>query len=82
MHFTPTETRLLKVLSDGERHLTTELHAQLDDELQSRLNVSVHMHNIRKKLKLKGETVLCEYYFGRRYYRHVRLLASAYSGQK
>ena len=78
--FTPTEQAMLAVLSDGMSHGKAELHACLPDELGSLDNVKVHVTNIRKKLRLKGEDILCtRVYMSEPIYRLVRVLASPYN---
>jgi DNA-binding CsgD family transcriptional regulator len=78
--FTPTEERMLAVLSDGDRHKKEELKACLADELaESPQIVNFHICNIRKKLQTKGQSIICEKGWGRQlYYRQVRLLANPY----
>lgn len=77
MEFTPTELRMLEVLSDGRQHTRKELHACLYDELSSLKTVKFHVSTLRKKLERRGETIVCVLNNGV-HYRHVRLLASAY----
>jgi hypothetical protein len=78
MEFTPTQQRILKILSDGRPHSITELRTALNDELAVRCALKVHICHIRKKLRPIGQDILFEitgkidgtYYS----YRHVRLL--------
>lgn len=72
--FTPTQTAMLKVLSDGLPHSKAELHACLPDELGAADNVFRHISAIRKTLRPRGQDVLCEYRERSRFYRWVRLL--------
>jgi hypothetical protein len=74
--FTPTQRRILAVLSDGLPHTPGELHACLDDELAGRNAVQFHLSKLRKTLREVGQDVICEYYQRRFTYRHVRLLAN------
>jgi len=76
--FTPTEQRMLAVLSDGMLHTRDELHACLNDEHGPVSNIRPHVHSLKTKLQPKGEDVICQYYRGGYYYRHVRILKSAY----
>lgn len=76
-HFTPTERRILNVLADGLPHRREELHACLPDELGAVANVYMHVTNLRRKLAKRGEAILCEFYLGSYYYRHVLLRAEA-----
>ncbi|MFA5376352.1 MAG: hypothetical protein WC455_11460 [Dehalococcoidia bacterium] len=72
--FTPTQTAMLKVLSDGLPHSKAELHACLPDEMGPLKNISRHLGEIRKALRPRGQDVLCEYRDRARLYRWVRLL--------
>ena len=78
--FTPTQSRILRVLSDGRRHSRKEIHGCLVDELGELSNIQAHLSNIRKKLRPIGEDIICEFYQRTIYYRHVRLLASSNDG--
>ena len=73
--FTPTESRILDKLSDGERHTPEEL-ARVIDEYAEVGTVRVHLVSIRKKLNGIGQHIVSEW-TGKDYmYRHVRLLHS------
>jgi hypothetical protein len=72
--FTPTQTAMLKVLSDGLPHSKAELHACLPDELSRPNSILRHLVDIRKVLRPRGQDVLCEYRDRARFYRWVRLL--------
>jgi hypothetical protein len=72
--FTPTQTAMLKVLSDGMPHSKAELHACLPDELSRPNSILRHLVDIRKVLRPRGQDVLCEYRDRARFYRWVRLL--------
>jgi len=72
--FTPTQQRMLRVLSDGLPHTRDELGACLDDELAKPKAIHNHLIVLRKLLKCHGETVLCEWDRKRPRYRHVRLI--------
>ncbi len=58
--FTPTEVRILNVLSDGEAHTRKELMGCLNDELTGFGTLAVHIHGLRKKLRERGEFVVTE----------------------
>lgn len=73
-HFTPTQEKILDILSDGDRHTKHELFECLHDELGLIDNVFIHISNIRNKLRPIGEYIVCEVDRGRNYYRHVRLI--------
>lgn len=77
--FTRTQLRMLRVLADGERHSKQELHACLEDELGKLSNIEPHLSAARKVLRLHGQTIVCEFYQRRWYYRHIVLLTSLHS---
>lgn len=76
LDFTPTQYRILKVLSDGLDHKKGELKAVLDDEMAGDNALSVHLTYLRKRLRPRGEDIVCVARgHGRYFYRHVRLIA-------
>ncbi len=79
--FTPTQQRIIDVLSDGKPHSRKELKGCLPDELAELKTVNVHIAHIRVKLRPIGEDIICEmgsmYQLG---FRHVRLLTSPNNG--
>lgn len=79
MTFTPTQQRILKILSDGMEHTRAELWEAIDDELAGKTVLAVHLHHLRKKLEAQGTTIACISHGNRRklMYRHVRLLTSS-----
>lgn len=82
--FTPLERRFLHVLSDGMPHTFDELFLCMEDAHAERQTVYVHLSNIRRKLRVVGQDIVREVQtYGpknyKRFYRHVRLLASPYS---
>lgn len=79
--YSPTQVKILQLLSDGKPHTREEIHALLIDELCQIEMVSVHISRIRKHLRPKGEEIICELANRRIHYRHVRLLPSAYDGR-
>lgn len=78
--FTNVERRILNVLSDGLPHRKEELHPCLADELGPLTNLHPHITNIRKKIRPKGEEIVCELVARRINYRHVRLLKPLSAG--
>lgn len=74
--FTATEKKIIDVLSDGLPHRREELHACLPDELGDRINLNLHISNIRKKIVGRGEDIVCQLRNRRIHYRHVRMLHS------
>lgn len=79
--FSPTQTKILRVLSDGMPHSRHELHACLDDPLSNLKALWFHICMMRKTLRPKGEDIICEYCSRSYYYRHVRLLSGGYDSQ-
>jgi hypothetical protein len=73
IHYTPCERRILKMLSDGDRHLASELMSCLNDELSLRSSLSTHIGNLRNKIP-PGQYIVCEISYKKTYYRHVILL--------
>jgi len=78
--FTPTQSKILQVLSDGLPHKFEELQAVLPDNLSDRKTLSNHLSGIRIRLRPRGEDIICQFILRQRQYRHVRLLHSAYDG--
>ena len=76
--FTPTEQAMLAVLSDGRRHRKEDLKDCCGP--CSSQTVNTHLLNIRKKLKVRHEDIVCVLRKKSLWYQHVRLLASPYDG--
>jgi DNA-binding response OmpR family regulator len=57
--FTPTETRLLAVLADGQPHRRAELLACLGDTQATRHNLWWHVYRLRHKIP-PGQAIVCE----------------------
>lgn len=75
MQYTPTQRRLLDMLSDGKPHRREELYGCIDDELADVAKcLRVHLTHLRKKLRKLSQDVLCELHRGKPHYRHVMLL--------
>jgi hypothetical protein len=77
---TPTQQRMLDLLSDGLPHNKAELHALLWDNLSYANTIQVHISALRKVLRARGEDILCEFIHRRLHYRHVRLLSCVGTG--
>lgn len=77
--FTPTQQKIVDLLSDGERHAYGEVKKCLWDELSEDITIHIHVSNIRKKLIPIGENIICEHHNGTGYFRHVVLLNSRQS---
>ena len=63
--FSPTEQRIMDLLSDGLPHTKKEMVACLADPMGGEDNVKPHLHNLRKKLLTRNEAVLCVLVGGR-----------------
>ncbi len=74
--YTPTQQRILDLLSDGLAHSKRELFALLDDELAGRTAIRKHICLLRKLLPL-GQTILCVYEKRQIMYRMVRFLSNS-----
>ena len=85
--YTPTQEAMLNVLADGFRHTREELYAVLPYELSrervegARNCLKQHLFNLRARLGLGGQTIVCEYYGGRYMYRWIRLLVQIDGGE-
>ena len=77
--FTPTELKMLGVLSDGLPHSKAELKGCFPDEHAEASGVRVMICSIRKKMAARGKgyTIVCEVSYNRYGYRHVRLISNA-----
>lgn len=81
---TPTEQRIINLLSDGYPHHRLDLMALLNDDMTSFKTLAVHIFNLRKKLRPTGEDIITEVVNPRTHvhFRLVRLLGSAYNGYR
>jgi len=73
--YTPTQRKLLIVLSDGLPHTREELHKSLPDDLAIPATLRMHLSNIRKKLHPLGQDILVEHIKGQINYRLVKLMS-------
>lgn len=75
VYFTRTELKILEFLADGQRHSNVEIAYHLDPDVQvERGTISSHVSNIRRKLEIVGQSIVCEVGAARRtYYRRVVL---------
>lgn len=71
---TPTETKLLELLSDGQPHYHKELVKCLWDEMGGRNNVRQRIFHLRKKLPA-GQAILCVYHRKQFAYRLVSIIS-------
>jgi hypothetical protein len=72
--YTPTQRRILDILSDGQPHLRKDVMLAMQDTEASREALAVHIARIRRKLLPIGQTILGTRKDRRFYYIHVRLL--------
>lgn len=75
MRMTKTESAILAILSDGNRHSTKEIIRLVFDEFTEANNIHSHMRTIRMKLPV-DETIVSEFHKGF-YYRWVFLRPGA-----
>lgn len=68
LQWTPIQTKMLQVLSDGKPHRKAELQACLNDELAP---IATHIMHIRRKLRQVGHDIVCEVAYCKAYYRRV-----------
>lgn len=80
--FTPTQQRILELLSDGLRHKRDEVLACLGDDMASLDTMQIHIVYLRKKLNPKGTDIVCQVYNGGYYYRHIRMLVNPNDGKR
>lgn len=79
MTFTPTQQRILGVLSDGVAHKREDLMACLNDDMTTLTTLTTHLCLLRRKLRKKGEDIIsvsAPFQPGKSpsMYQHVRLL--------
>ena len=80
--FSPTQTKILMVLSDGLPHRFEELRACLPDDMSGITALRMALSRIREKLRPRGEDIICQHVNHSHRYRHVRLLHSAGDGAR
>ena len=78
VHFTPTQQRILTLLSDGYGHQAEEVLGCLGDP--SLATLRVHLTHLRSKLQPNGQNIVVHILDGKTYYQQVRVIASAYRG--
>lgn len=74
VRYTPTQKRILKLLSDGLHHKRLELIGCLYDEKSGVNALGYQIYTLRRLLWPRGEDIACEISGFRILYRHVRLL--------
>lgn len=73
--YTPTQRRILDLLSDGVAHTKEELVKCLWDELAGPTILNQHISNIRDKLRPQGQDIINIQEQRVSYYRHVRIVS-------
>lgn len=73
--FTPTQQKILDVLSDGKSHSRQELIDCLEDAVADRKNLNVHLSNLRARMRPAGHDVIYCPRHRKAYYRHVVLIS-------
>lgn len=73
---TPVQSRILKVLDDGEPHSREELQKCLNDDLAPDTAVKWHINSLRVILAKRGRGILCDKRSGQAYYRQVMFISS------
>jgi hypothetical protein len=75
LRLTPTEKLLFQALADGKPHRPDELLKIIDEDgLSDRAALANHIKNMRAKLNIVGEEVVCQSFGNHTGYRRVRLL--------
>lgn len=72
---TPTQQRMLTLLSDEKPHNRFALQKCLRDELGSVQGIKMHLSMLRKKLQPHRYQIQCEILAGESYYRLVQYAA-------
>lgn len=81
--FTPTQARIIQLLSDGLPHKRDDVFAAcIEDDLATVTALQLHISNLRPHLRARGEDIVCVVRGYVHFYQHVRLLASANDGRK
>lgn len=79
LRFTPVQSKLLQLLSDGQPHSYNELLSCLSENAKLS-SLKVHLSEIRKIVNPVGEEIICEIYKRKRCYRHINLLRQGREG--
>lgn len=79
-HLTPTQRRLVAMLSDGHRHPVRQLRTCLNDELATIDTLQKHINALREKLRPYGSDVAMVRLSDGTYYQLVNLIQSQSAG--
>ena len=77
LRFSPTQRRILKLLSDGEPHRREELLRCIDEETDPKKftadgrNLQKHLCLIREKIRPRGHDIVCQLLHRAIHYRHI-----------
>jgi LmbE family N-acetylglucosaminyl deacetylase len=74
---TPTQRKMLDLLSDGMPHTRESLHACLWDECGPLSNIQMHISALRKIVRQDGEDIVCVIFDQEPHYRHMRMIDTA-----
>jgi len=74
VELTPTQSRIMNLLSDGRPHTADELHRCFSDELTEKDNVRCMVSLMRDRLNLNGLDITSRRKSSRTTYRLVRLI--------
>ncbi len=73
MHFSPTQQRIVDLLSDGLLHSKEQIYGMLLTA-NSVNHIQMHISNIRKIIRPRGQDISCTLLGGNSFYQLVRLL--------
>ncbi len=76
--FTPTEKRIMELLSDYRLHRAEEIRGCLPDEMNTNANIHPHLSKIRKMIRMVSHDIATRRTNDGTCYFLVRLLASPY----
>jgi DNA-binding CsgD family transcriptional regulator len=75
--YTDSEQKIVDLLADGKPHRPDEIRACLGgDALLTNKNISSHIYRIRRLLRHKNETIICQSEGTRKVYIQVKFLHS------
>lgn len=72
--FTPTQQRIVDLLSDGDAHTLEEVRLCLLDTEADSNNVYFHINQLRQRLRARNKGIRTERINGMGYYRLVRVV--------
>ncbi len=75
--FTKVEHKVLGLLSDGLPHPRKEVFDSFEEPHMALSTMRHHISNVRRKLRLIGQDIICGVAGRRIYYQHVRLMLRA-----